>query len=247
MVPPSAPAPTKFGKLVVKVLRGIELKAGQGMFGKADPYVKLRIGSQEFMTQPHMGGGKNPIWNEENMFDISNEKEMEIEVLDKEQVGADKFMGRSTVSIMEWIGAGKFDGDLDVQDKSGKGVGKVTVSVRFERPVMPGKEAEYGLDASTVEKFKPQEARENQQASASNDDIRDPNGRFTDDEIYEAFRAFDLDDNNFVGAAEIRHVLVNIGEQVTDDEVDEMIRMVDKDGDGQVSFAEFYAMVTGGK
>lgn len=231
----------------MKVLRGIELKAGQGMFGKADPYVKLRIGSQEFMTQPHMGGGKNPIWNEENMFDISNEKEMEIEVLDKEQVGADKFMGRSTVSIMEWIGAGKFDGDLDVQDKSGKGVGKVTVSVRFERPVMPGKEAEYGLDASTVEKFKPQEARENQQASASNDDIRDPNGRFTDDEIYEAFRAFDLDDNNFVGAAEIRHVLVNIGEQVTDDEVDEMIRMVDKDGDGQVSFAEFYAMVTGGK
>lgn len=29
--------------------------------------------------------------------------------------------------------------------------------------------------------------------------------------------------------------------------VDEMIRMVDKDGDGQVSFEEFYRMVTGGK
>ncbi len=26
-----------------------------------------------------------------------------------------------------------------------------------------------------------------------------------------------------------------------------MIRMVDKDGDGQVSFDEFYGMVTGGK
>lgn len=50
-----------------------------------------------------------------------------------------------------------------------------------------------------------------------------------------------------MGAAEIRHVLINIGENVTDEEVDEMIRMVDKDGDGQVSFEEFYAMVTSGQ
>jgi len=39
----------------------------------------------------------------------------------------------------------------------------------------------------------------------------------------------------------------NCGIQVTDEEVDEMIRMVDTDGDGQVSWTEFYAMVTGGK
>ena len=40
---------------------------------------------------------------------------------------------------------------------------------------------------------------------------RDPSGNFTDEEILEAFQAFDLDKNNFVGAAEIRHVLINIG------------------------------------
>ena len=28
---------------------------------------------------------------------------------------------------------------------------------------------------------------------------RDPNGKFTDEEIWEAFTAFDLDKNNFVG------------------------------------------------
>ena len=72
-------------------------------------------------------------------------------------------------------------------------------------------------------------------------------GSFSDDEILGAFRAFDLDKNNYVGAAEIRHVLVNIGERVTDEEIDEMIRMVDRDGDGQVSFGEFYKMVTAGK
>lgn len=60
-----------------------ELKAGQGMFGKADPYAKLRIGTQEFSSKPNPGGGKNPVWNEEFTFDISNEKEMEVEVLDK--------------------------------------------------------------------------------------------------------------------------------------------------------------------
>jgi len=76
---------------------------------------------------------------------------------------------------------------------------------------------------------------------------RDPAGKFSDDEILEAFKAFDLDKNNYIGAAEIRHVLINIGEQVTDEEVDEMIRMVDFDGDGQVSWNEFYGMVTGGK
>ncbi|GMH46963.1 hypothetical protein TrLO_g2558 [Triparma laevis f. longispina] len=53
------------------------------------------------------------------------------------------------------------------------------------------------------------------------------------EEIWDAFKAFDLDKNNFVGAAEIRYVLINIGETVTDEEVDEMIRMADANGDGQ--------------
>ena len=42
---------------------------------------------------------------------------------------------------------------------------------------------------------------------------------FADKEILDAFRSFDLDKNNYVGAAELRHVLVNIGERVTDEEV----------------------------
>ena len=79
--------------------------------------------------------------------------------------------------------------------------------------------------------------------AASAGPARDPNGKFTDEEIWEAFTAFDLDKNNFVGAAEIRHVLINIGEQVTDEEVDEMIRMIDSDGDGQVSRSELLSFM----
>ena len=213
------------------------------MFGKADPYARLRVGTQEFSTKPNPGGGKNPIWNEEFMFDISNERDMEVEVLDKETVGNDKFMGRLKVSIMEWIANGRFDGDLDLTDKAGKSVGRISLSCKFERPSGPQKSD----DKTALTTTGGDDKKSGGIAAVGAEPPRDPAGRFTDDEILEAFKAFDLDKNNFVGAAEIRHVLINIGEQVTDEEVDEMIRMVDSDGDGQVSWEEFYSMVTGGK
>lgn len=244
IAPPTAPPAPKFGRLIVKVLKGVDLKAGQGMFGKADPYCKLRIGTQEFATKHNAGGGKNPIWNEEGGFDISNEKEMDIEVYDKETVGNDKFMGRAKVSILEWIAGGRFDGDIDLTDKANKPVGRVTLAVKFERPNAVA--ADDGSAAKEVIAAKEAE-KALQAVPGMTDQVRDPSGKFTDEEILEAFRAFDLDKNNFIGAAEIRHVLINIGEQVTDEELDEMIRMVDRDGDGQVSWEEFYEMVTGGK
>jgi len=66
---------------------------------------------------------------------------------------------------------------------------------------------------------------------------------FSDDEIVAAFKFIDLDHNNFVGAREIRHILVCMGEMITDEEIDCMISMVDMDGDGQVSFQEFRTLV----
>eukprot|EP00904_Undaria_pinnatifida_P003072 jgi/Undpi1/12766/HiC_scaffold_6.g02434.m1 len=237
--PPRPAAAPKFGHLIVKCVKGIELKAGSGMFGKADPYCKIVIGSQEFSTRPHKAGGKNPVWNEEHAFEISSEKEAMIEILDKENVGQDKFMGELKVNIMDWVAKGSFKGDLEMLDKSGNGVGKIHVAVKFERPGSAG--AGPGLSAGPVVATGARPA-----GAPPSQGTRDPNSKFTDDEILEAFVAFDLDKNKFVGAAEIRHVLINIGEQVTDDEVDEMIRMVDRDGDGQVSFTEFYQMVTGG-
>ena len=40
----------------------------------------------------------------------------------------------------------------------------------------------------------------------------------------------------FYSAAELRHVMTNLGEKLTDEEVDEMIREADVDGDGQVNY-----------
>ena len=52
--------------------------------------------------------------------------------------------------------------------------------------------------------------------------------------VKEAFKVFDRDNNGFISAAELRHVMTSIGEKLTDDEVDEMIREADQDGDGRI-------------
>lgn len=47
---------------------------------------------------------------------------------------------------------------------------------------------------------------------------------------------FGQDGNGYISAAELRHVMTNLGEKLTDEEVDEMIREADIDGDGQVNY-----------
>jgi calmodulin len=64
----------------------------------------------------------------------------------------------------------------------------------------------------------------------------------SEEEIREAFKVFDRDNNGFISAAELRHVMTSIGEKLTDDEVDEMIREADQDGDGRIDCEVFHAV-----
>jgi calmodulin len=67
----------------------------------------------------------------------------------------------------------------------------------------------------------------------------------TEEELVDAFKVFDRDGNGFISAAELRHVMTNLGEKLTDEEVDEMVRESDVDGDGQVNYEEFVKMMMG--
>ena len=62
-------------------------------------------------------------------------------------------------------------------------------------------------------------------------------------ELREAFKTFDKDGNGQISAAELRHVMTNLGEKLTDEEVDEMIREADIDGDGQVNYDGMFAIL----
>ena len=66
----------------------------------------------------------------------------------------------------------------------------------------------------------------------------------SEEEIREAFKVFDRDNNGFISAAELRHVMTSIGEKLTDEEVDEMIREADIDGDGQINYEEFVRVIS---
>ncbi|ETL49174.1 hypothetical protein F441_01367 [Phytophthora nicotianae CJ01A1] len=262
--PPTAVAPTpptgalasRFGKLAIKVLRAFDLKK-LGMMDTADPYVKLTIGTQNVQTKVQAGGGRTPEFNENFDFNIATEKELVIEVWDQEKGGQDRFMAQAKVEIVPWLSKGGYEGDIELRDREGSPAGKLAIVAKFTKPeagaagpVKAPPMAPPILSGPAVAPLPPGANAISVPGAAPlapSEPPRDPNGKFTDKEILEAFQAFDLDHNNYVGAAEIRHVLINIGEAPTDEEVDEMIKMVDKDGDGQVSFAEFYAMVTKGK
>jgi hypothetical protein len=63
------------------------------------------------------------------------------------------------------------------------------------------------------------------------------------EKLIEAFKVFDRDGNGFVSAAELRHVMKNLGEKLTDEEVAEMARQADVDGDGRIEYDEFVKML----
>ncbi|KAI4368380.1 hypothetical protein MLD38_016942 [Melastoma candidum] len=66
----------------------------------------------------------------------------------------------------------------------------------------------------------------------------------TEEELKEAFKVFDTDQNGFISPNELRQVMINLGEKLTDEEVEHMIKEADLDGDGLVNYKEFVQMMT---
>lgn len=223
-------------------------------------FIRGRVGEQRKATGLARESGARPRFGDELIFDLRAEREIELQFCRRDGASAEDgglgaapaaetILATAKTNILSWVAQGSFVGDIDFRDPTGQPCGSIMLDVKFEKnllhrpedlPGMPASAAAGGAAASAA-------GSEGAAPSIGAASVRDPNGLFTDDEIKEAFNAFDLDKNKFIGAAEIRHILINIGEMVTDDEVDEMIRMCDRDGDGQVSFPEFYRMVSGGK
>ncbi|XP_063536657.1 calmodulin-A-like isoform X2 [Cydia strobilella] len=65
-----------------------------------------------------------------------------------------------------------------------------------------------------------------------------------EDELREAFRVFDKNNDGLISSVELRHVMTNLGERLSEEEVDDMIREADLDGDGMVNYDEFVTILT---
>ncbi|XP_056167470.1 calmodulin-like protein 11 isoform X1 [Syzygium oleosum] len=65
-----------------------------------------------------------------------------------------------------------------------------------------------------------------------------------EEELKEAFKVFDRDQNGYISPSELRHVMINLGEKLTEEEVQQMISEADLDGDGQVDFEEFVKLMS---
>merc|ERR1719370_2322747 len=62
--------------------------------------------------------------------------------------------------------------------------------------------------------------------------------------ICDAFKVFDEQGTGMISAAELRHVLTNVGEKLTGEEVEEMVREADFGGASQFNYAELRHVLT---
>merc|ERR1739845_187449 len=68
-------------------------------------------------------------------------------------------------------------------------------------------------------------------------------GQDSEEEVIEAFKVFDKEGNGFISAAELRHIVTNLGEKLTDEEADEMLREADIEGTENINYVEFVKMM----
>ncbi|CAO3618426.1 unnamed protein product [Mucor fragilis] len=65
----------------------------------------------------------------------------------------------------------------------------------------------------------------------------------TENDLLEAFKVFDKDQDGSITQDELRSVMTNLGQKLTSQELDEMIKEADTDGDGKINYKEFVKMM----
>ncbi|KAK1425685.1 hypothetical protein QVD17_21040 [Tagetes erecta] len=64
------------------------------------------------------------------------------------------------------------------------------------------------------------------------------------DDLKQAFKLYDLNNNGVISASELQQILSQLGESYTVENCANMIKSVDSDGDGFVNFEEFRKMMS---
>lgn len=99
-------------------------------FGKMDPYVIVKCGSNHFKTVVDKNAGKTPRWNDSFTFDVNGETTIHFLVMDKDTFTKDDFLGEAFLSIDKIIYTGKFNEPLEIT-KQNKKTGSLHVEAVF--------------------------------------------------------------------------------------------------------------------
>lgn len=233
---------------------------------RLDPYVSFALNSQAAImvkkTPVDKDGGPDPVWEADIDFDVVDQYLLDIEVFNQNFTGEDDLIGTAQVSLLSVFKGGVINMWATLKQKKPTGgmrdCGDINLLLVFAGPpaiAYPQYRSEVDsfddslrktMDDSTKQDLTKQNDSQSQLVTdilKGGKDLKVLPQEFTDDEILNAFKFIDLDKNNFIGAGEIRHILICMGELITDEEIDMMISMVDTDGDGQVSFKEFKNIV----
>ena len=63
-----------------------------------------------------------------------------------------------------------------------------------------------------------------------------------EDDIRNAFNAFDEDSNRYITKEELQNAMCKLGESLTEAEIEAIINEIDRNGDGLISYEEFKTM-----
>ena len=64
-----------------------------------------------------------------------------------------------------------------------------------------------------------------------------------EEELREAFRAFDKDGQGFISAMELKHVMTNLGEKLKEEEVNELFSEAGIEMEGEINYEDFVSMI----
>ena len=99
------------GTLTIHPLEGRYLKKVD--IGRQDPYIIFsvpgRCFNQKKQTVVDVSGGTEPQWTDEITIDIVDQYELELGVWDRDRIGADDLIGKTTISLLPYFQKGFID------------------------------------------------------------------------------------------------------------------------------------------
>lgn len=102
-------------------------------FGKQDPYAMVTCGTQHYRSRTHIDGGRHPVWNETFEFNVINENEIVVTIMDEDTLTRDDTIGTARVSLVKAreSGADHVQAPVLVSAKSSKQRGFISVRLKY--------------------------------------------------------------------------------------------------------------------